>query len=137
MELSKEPILIDIDEKMQEEISKEMISLLGRDGMTSITQGACLGFVSKIVDGALCKHSELTKESLADFASLSVFGRILLNEQGISDTIIDGEIGKAWYHTKISAEGSLKELQENTTPDENEDSSNETEPDTKSEETVS
>lgn len=137
MEHSKEPILIDIDEKMQEEISKEMISLLGRDGMTSITQGACLGFVLKIVDGALCKHSELTKEALADFASLSVFGRILLNEQGISDAIIDGEIGKAWYHTKISAEGSLKALQENTAPDENEDSSNETEPDTKSEETVS
>lgn len=110
MEHSKETVVI--DEKMQEEISEKMRSFMGEKGLTSIAQGACLGFVSKITDSGLFGYFESSEEALVDFASVAVFGRILLNAYGISDDAIDSEIGKAWYRTKKSVEESLKKIEE-------------------------
>ena len=122
MELSKNTVII--DEKMQEEISEQMRSLTGQNGVASVAQGACLEFVSKITDACLFGYFESSEEALASFASLSVFGRILLNAYGISDDTIDSEIGKVWYHTKTSVEESLKKINEqNVESEEDEDES--------------
>lgn len=142
MELSKETIVI--DETMQKDISEKMKSFMGQKGLTSIAQGACLGFVSKITDSGLFGYFESSEEALADFAAMAVFGRILLNVYGISDDTIDSEIGKAWYRTKKSVEESLKKLEEEnkdvSTTEESPDSvtsSDDVESAGKSEETVS
>lgn len=93
-----------IDEEMQEKVSKNLLNAIGTQGVYHWTitafEDALKGMTNLNFDA---EHTNLS-ETVADFASAFVLGKIVLSMHGIPNERIDEAIGKAYLAVHVTTQ---------------------------------